>query len=257
MICIALRHVYFEDLGLFAEPLRRRGYTIRYIDTPVEPIDFRETHAADLLIVLGGPVGIGQRNAYPWLESEIAAVMARLATGRPTLGICLGAQIIASALGAAVVAAATTELGWAPLELSAEGFASPLSVLDGLPVLHWHGDGFELPSGARSLASTLLCPHQAFAVGDHVLGLLFHAEVDPAMFEHWLVGNAAELTDLGIGPGELRRATDVHGGAMIPAASAMVEQWLDTLSWPANRAGSEEAGGGAGALQGDASPSHG
>lgn len=234
MMCVALRHVQFEDLGVFAQPLRRRGYTIQYIDPAIEAVDSNVTTAADLLIVLGGPVGVAQRDAYPWLEAEIAAVAARLAAGHPTLGICLGAQIIASALGATVVRAEAVELGWSPLELSAEGLCSPLSVLKQLPVLHWHGDRFELTTCARSLASTLLCPHQAFAVSDHVLALQFHAEVDPVLFEQWLVEYAGELGDLGIEPRVLRLAASEHGAALAVAARAMLDAWLGALP---NRAG--------------------
>lgn len=228
-ICLALRHVGFEDLGLFAEPIRRRGYAIRYVDMPVEALEVAAVVDADLVVALGGPVGVYQADLFPWLGVEREALAARLAADHPTLGVCLGAQLMAAALGTDVAPGPAPEIGWAPLELSAAGRASPLGVLDGLPVLHWHGDSFALPSGATSLASTSLCPHQAFARGDRALGLQFHAEVDPARFEHWLVGNAGQLAALDLHPDTLRQGMRTHGAAMIRAAPALVHGWLDAI----------------------------
>ena len=227
--CLALRHVGFEDLGLFAEPIRRRGYAVRYVDIPVEALETAAAVEADLVVALGGPVGVYQADLFPWLGVERAALSARLAAQRPTLGICLGAQLMAAALGADIAPGLAPEIGWSPVELSTAGRASLLAVLDGLPVLHWHGDCFALPDGATSFASTPLCPHQAFACGDYALALQFHAEVDPARFEHWLVGNAGQLVDLGLDPETLRRDMRTHGAAMIRAAPALIEGWLDAI----------------------------
>ena len=199
---------------------------VRYVDIPVEALEVAAAVEADLVVALGGPVGVYQADLFPWLGVERAALSARLAAERPTLGVCLGAQLLAEALGADVAPGPAPEIGWSPLQLSAAGRASPLAVLDGLPVLHWHGDCFALPDGATSLASTPLCPHQAFARGDHALALQFHAEVDPARFEHWLVGNAGQLANLGLHPDTLRRDMRAHGAAMIRAAPALIGGWL-------------------------------
>ena len=227
--CLALRHVHFEDLGLLAAPLRRRGYEVRYVDTPVEALGLGEAINADLLIVLGGPVGANDDKRYPWLANELKAIAGRLASRRPTLGICLGAQLMAASLGAAVVKASDVEIGWGAVDLTDAGRASPLAVLEGLPVLHWHRDRFERPGGAVTLASTSLCPHQAFGVGRHALALQFHIEADPARFENWLVANAAELTAHGLDPVALRRATVLHGAAMADVSSRMIGAWLEGL----------------------------
>lgn len=237
-LCLALRHMPFEDLGLLAEPLRRRGYRVRYVDTPVEALEVDPAVDADLVVALGGPVAAYQADRYPWLKQETAALAARLEARRPTLGICLGAQLMATALGARVAPAPALEIGWAPLGLTEAGRASPLACLEGLPVLHWHGDRFGLPAGAENLASTPLCPHQAFAFGSYALGLQFHVEVDPARFEHWLVAGAGELASAGIVPDELRRGIRRHGAAMLKAAPALLDAWLEAIG--SEHPGSEE-----------------
>lgn len=228
--CLALRHVPFEDLGLFAEPLRRQGYNIKYNDTPIEPLQADEAADADLLVILGGPISAIQLEAQPWLAAEFKVVAARLSERRPTLGICLGAQLMAKALGAAVVRASAQEIGWAPIVLTGEGADSPLSAIEGLRVLHWHEDRFELPIDAVSLAATPLCPHQAFAVGRHALALQFHAEVVPGLFEAWLVGNASEFETNGIDPEELRRGMQRNGPVLVTASQTMISEWLRSLN---------------------------
>nr|WP_295661737.1 glutamine amidotransferase [Polymorphobacter sp.] len=228
--CLALRHLDFEDLGVLAAPLEARGYTIRYVDVPVEGLRPEDALDTDLLVVLGGPMNVDQVDLYPWLATELQAIRSRLAAGRPMLGICLGAQLIAQALGASVVQAPKFEIGWIPLTLTDAGRASPLASLAGLQVLHWHGYGFDLPKGAAGLASTPLCPQQAFAIGDTILALQFHPEVDPGEFEHWLEGNADDLVGHGIDPEVLRRETHELGAKTAAAAQVMLETWLDALA---------------------------
>lgn len=225
--CLALRHVPHEDLGLFAPALARRGYTIRYVDTPVEALEAGPAVDADLLVVLGGPVGVYEADRYPFLAVELDRIAARLAADRPTLGLCLGAQLMAAALGAEVAPGPRFELGWAPVELSNAGRGSPLAPLAGKPVLHWHGDNLTLPAGATGLASTEACPVQAFADGHHRLGLQFHVEVDPARIETWLVAAAHDLSCAGLTPADLREQTRRHGAAMLQAAPKLLDAWLD------------------------------
>ena len=151
---IAVRHLAFEDLGLLEPLLAERGYAVRYLDAPTEPVDADALRAADLLVVLGGPISANDTETYPFVADELAAIGARLADGSPTLGVCLGAQLMARALGADVHPARAAEIGYAPVVMSAEGRASVLAPLDGIPVFHWHGEQFTLPAGAASLAST-------------------------------------------------------------------------------------------------------
>jgi len=226
MRCLALQHVAFEDLGLFARVLSARGFEIVHRETAIDGLDEALWDDADLVVVLGGPIGVGDVAAYPWLQTTITALRRRLHTGRRTLGVCLGAQLMAAALGARVQPGPAKEIGWSPLTLSDEGRRSPLRHLGGLPVLHWHGDRFELPPGATPLASTGSTPHQAFSLGTHALALQFHPEVDATRIERWLIGHAVELAQAGVDVSELRHATRLHAPALAPAAAAMLDEWL-------------------------------
>src|SRR5260370_18106695 len=145
--CLAVRHVAFEDLGLLGPLVAARGYEVRYHDAGIDRFDSDMLIAPDLVIVLGGPIGVYEAETYPFIAGEIAAIAARLAANKPMLGICLGAQMMAAALGARVAPGPVKEIGWAPLTLTAAGAASVLAALGATPVLHWHRDHRELPSG--------------------------------------------------------------------------------------------------------------
>lgn len=223
-----IRHVHFEDLGSFAGPLARAGYEIRYHDIGRQGLP--DPLAPDLLIVLGAPVGVYEEGKYPFLRDEITLLVARLGAGRPTFGICLGAQLIARALGAKVYPSGVKEIGWGPVDLTHTASATPLRHLAETPVLHWHGDTFDLPQSAVHLASTALCRHQAFGVGPNIFGLQFHPEVDPAAgIEPWLIGHAAELGSAGIDPCALRDGAKALGPALPAKAQAMLTEWLNGL----------------------------
>lgn len=229
-ICLAVRHVAFEDLGLLGPLVSARGYDIRYHDAGLQPIDADTLIAPDLAIVLGGPIGVYERDAYPFIAGEIAAVAARMHANRPILGICLGAQMMAAALGARVAPGPVKEIGYAPLSLSAAGRVSVLAPLGDLPVLHWHGDNCDLPDGCVGLASTAHCPVQAFVRNPTQLALQFHLETEPARFESWLVGHTVELGKAGIDPRDLRRQAQKAGPALRDVGSAVFAAWLDLLA---------------------------
>jgi GMP synthase (glutamine-hydrolysing) len=228
---LALRHVAFEDLGLLAPLLARRGHDVRYVDVPIADLDDVDALAADLLVVLGGPIGVYQNDLYPFLDAETALLERRLAAERPTLGICLGSQLLAKVLGSRVYAAGVKEIGWAPLTLSAEGRASPLRHLDATPVLHWHGDTFDLPDGAVRLASTAVCKNQAFSWGGATLALQFHAEAAGRALEAWFVGHTAEIAGTpGLGVRQLRADTLRCSPALEHAGTAFFADWLTSQS---------------------------
>lgn len=193
---IVIEHLAVEHAGTLKPLLMAGGYNV----TPV-PAAAIEAHrdaaeAADLVLVMGGPIGVYDAPEYPFLTKEIDLIQSRLSRKRPVLGICLGSQLMAAALGARVYPGDRgVELGWAPVALSAEGKTHPLAFAagDGSPVLHWHGDTFDLPDGAVLLASTERYKHQAFAIGDYGLALQFHIETDEAELEQWFVAFASDI----------------------------------------------------------------
>jgi GMP synthase (glutamine-hydrolysing) len=225
--CLVLRHVAFEGLGVLAELLPAYGFATRICEVGVEPVPEAEIAACDLLVVLGGPIGVYETAAYPFLIVEQDAIAARLALKRPTLGICLGAQLMAAALGGKVAPGPAKEIGYAPVTLTEAGRASPLAVLEGVPVLHWHGDAFGLPSGVKNLAFTSICPQQAFALDSWALALQFHVEAEPASLEAWLIGHTVELGNAGIDPRILRAQAADLGAVTAQAGKNMFSAWLD------------------------------
>ncbi len=226
----AIRHIGFEDLGSFASPLREAGYDIEYIDVAEREPATLDPLGADLLVVLGGPIGVYDHDAYPVIAEEIGVLRARIAADRPTLGICLGAQLMAAALGARVYPGPAKEIGWSALELSDTAEPNPLAALRGVEVLHWHGDTFDLPKDSTLLASTPLCTNQAFSRGPNVLGLQFHPEVLGARIEHWLLGHANELATAGIDPVPLRHDWHRYGSKLEKAGAALLTGWLSQLA---------------------------
>lgn len=222
---VAIRHVAFEDLGGFHQPLSEAGYSIRYADMGLDRI--ATCGDPDLLVVLGGPIGAYEEQRYPWLQEEIAYLAARLRAQKPTLGICLGAQLMARALGARVYPGPAKEIGWKPLRISETGLLSPLS---GHPVLHWHGDTFDLPKGAIGLASTDVCLNQAFCLDRYGLACQFHPEAQAFGFERWLIGHACEIAATpGISVEGLRSDTDRYAAAALVQSQQILRNWLSQL----------------------------
>lgn len=224
---LALRHLAFEDLGLIEPQLKQRGFDVAYHEAGVDDFHAVDLATLDLLIVLGGPISVEDEVRFPWLADELALIRRRLEARQPLLGLCLGAQLMARALGARVRPMGVKEIGFAPVALTAAGQGTALAALGGQPVLHWHGDQFELPAGMVSLATTPVCPHQAFAPHDRALGLQFHPEVDPARFEQWLVGHVDELDHAGIAPAELRATMTREAEGLKAALARLMERWLD------------------------------
>jgi GMP synthase (glutamine-hydrolysing) len=227
---VAVRHVHFEDLGLFHGVLEEAGYTVHYFDAGIHDLSSVDPLSADIMVVLGGPVGVYDDGAYPFLLEERRLLQKRLASHLPTVGICLGAQQIAAALDARVVPSGGKEIGFAPVSLNSQGRASALRHLEGRSVLHWHGDNLDLPRGATVLASTQLCPNQAFSIGANILGLQFHPEADPAKLEPWLIGHAAELASSGIDPRQIRENAKEDSEALVASATAMFQEWLANIT---------------------------
>jgi GMP synthase (glutamine-hydrolysing) len=224
---LALRHVPFEDLGLLTPILAERSHTVRYVEMPTADLDAVDALSPDLLVVLGGPIGVYENDRYPFIGRELEWLEQRLAAGRPTLGICLGSQLMAKALGARVYPSGVKELGWAPVSLTPAGAASCLKHLGDAPVLHWHGDTFDLPAGAMHLASTPACRNQAFSFGQHALALQFHAEAYGRALEAWFVGHTCEIASTpNVSVGALRAATERHSATVVQRGGACFREWL-------------------------------
>ncbi|MCC5812864.1 MAG: type 1 glutamine amidotransferase [Ectothiorhodospiraceae bacterium] len=173
-----LQHVPFEGLGSIEPWLAAAGYEIscsRLFESPeLPPLD-----APDFLVVMGGPMSVNDEREHAWLAAEKRFIRHVIASGRPVLGICLGAQLIASALGARVTPNSEPEIGWFPVQgtmASEDMFRFP----EEMAAFHWHGETFELPPGAVRLARSEACENQAFQLGSNVIGLQFHLETTPA-----------------------------------------------------------------------------
>ncbi|MDZ7734741.1 MAG: glutamine amidotransferase [Gammaproteobacteria bacterium] len=224
---LVIRHVAFEDLGTLGNLLSHSNYRTHYTEAGRQALPDDKLQSTDLLVILGGPISATDENDYPFLHELHASIARRINANGPTLGLCLGAQIIARSLGAAVYTAKSKEIGWSTLELTAAGQNSCLCHLDNVPVLHWHGETFDLPEGAEHLASTPACMNQAFSIGDHLLGLQFHPEVTAVGLESWYIGHTLELSQAGIDIPNLRYDSRQYAPSLRTAADSMFAEWLD------------------------------
>ncbi|MBS7537790.1 glutamine amidotransferase-related protein [Ancylobacter lacus] len=225
---VAIRHVAFEDLGILAGLLDGQGWDLAYCEAATDDLAHRSVTGADLVIVLGGPVRVADARAFPFLTREMALIETRLGRGRPTLGIGLGAQLMAAALGARLFPDPGKKIGWDRVALTGEGRASALAPLaePDAEVLHWHGDAIELPRQAACLAHGAAGATEAFAVGRAGLGLRFHLEAGPRELEEWYVGHHAALVAAGIDIPALRRESQARRLRTGELAARVFGGWL-------------------------------
>ncbi len=227
---IAMRHVGFENLGAFAPAIRAAGYDIVYHDVGMDDREQLETLDPDLLVVLGGPIGAHDEHNYPFLTDYIRFLASRLERDRPTMGICLGAQLIARAAGSRVYPGSVKEIGFSPITLTEAGQKSCLAVFQESPTtLHWHGDTFDLPRGAQRLASSQFYENQAFSLGANIIAFQFHPEATSVGFEQWLIGHTAELSQEGISIPRLRADAEMFGESLDKKAGIICRSWLNQL----------------------------
>ncbi|WP_028317535.1 type 1 glutamine amidotransferase [Desulfobulbus elongatus] len=224
----ALQHVEFEGLGHIGQWIADRGHglalTRLYAGDPLP-----RPEAFDRLVIMGGPMNIYEDDKFPWLPAERALIGEAVAAGKSAVGVCLGAQLLADALGSPVFAGANKEIGWWPIQLTEAGKQSSLlaGVAEAPTVFHWHGDTFDIPAGAVHLATSEGCPSQAFLYDDRILGLQFHLESTPETVAAILAHCGDELV-----PGRYIQSEaqiSAAGPAHFPAINRLLATLLDRL----------------------------
>ncbi len=230
---LVFRHVAHEVLGTLDPLLKKSGFRIKYVNFGRPTYSIPDLENYDGLVVLGGPMNVDQTKQYPHLVEEIRAIEDMIGMKKPILGICLGAQLIAKALGAEVRRNGRKEIGWYDVFPTEEGKKDPLIGNFGEieKIFQWHGDTFEIPHGAIHLAESEFCKNQAFRYGDNVYGFQFHLEVDKSMIERWLTVpyNVEELRALKgtINPDDIKRETPLYIDRLYNLSSAVFYKFID------------------------------
>jgi len=194
-----LQHVGFETPGTILEWARTNGHSITYTRFFETEYILPETGSFDCLLIMGGYMNVDEEDLHPWLEKEKRFIREAILSGKKVFGICLGAQLVARVLGAEVYKGKEKEIGFFPIQFTAEARQHPW--FNHYPetdtVFHWHGDTFHLPENAMLVASSTACRNQAFIVNDQVLALQFHPEMDLVSIEQMLLHDGHELEEKG------------------------------------------------------------
>jgi GMP synthase-like glutamine amidotransferase len=226
-----LQHVAFEGPAAIADWAAARGHELRATRL-FDGAELPRLGAFDALVAMGGPMSANDDGKFAWMAPEKRLIAEALASGAPVLGVCLGAQLIASVAGARVFANAVPEIGWFPVRLTRE--AATHALFRGLPAefvpLHWHGETFELPRGSVRLAESPACANQAFAIGARVLGLQFHLEATAESVAQLVAHCGHELVAAPTVQGEVEL---LAGAASAPEIHALLYRILDR--WAAGR----------------------
>jgi len=238
---LVCQHVPYEVLGTLDAQFRRHGFRIRYVNFARYPRAEPQLKGYRGLVVLGGPMNVDEVEAHPHLRTEVCLIREAIARGIPVLGICLGAQLIARALGARVHAGGAAEIGWCRVHTMPAAKADPLFSHFGSAefVFQWHRDAFEWPPGSVPLATSATCGQQAFRYGDNVYALQFHLEVDERLVDRWLrvPARRAELERLAkaVDPEAIRRETAVHIHRLKALSHAVFGAFIGLFGLPAKR----------------------
>jgi GMP synthase (glutamine-hydrolysing) len=238
---MVFQHVAAEPLGTLHARIRARGHRIRFHNFQRHPDAQPNVDRYHGLIVLGGPMNVEDQHRYPHLKTELQTIEATLRQGKPVLGICLGAQLLAHVLGAPVRRHAQHEIGWYDLQTTDPGRSDPVlgHLGERAPVFQWHGCTFDLPRDAVQLARTDTCEQQAFRYGANAYGFQFHLEADGAMIERWLklpvYRDELATADIGRDEHDIRAATAAQLAAMQPLAEATFNNFLDLVGRPSRR----------------------
>jgi len=230
---LVFQHVPYEPLGSLDPLLKGAGFRIRYINFGREPESRPTLDGYEALIVLGGPMNSDQIDSYPNLITEVEIIREAVERDMSVLGICLGAQLLAKALGGEVSRNAVREIGWCEVEMTEAGLSDPVlsTFAPKQEVFQWHEDGISLPGGAEHLATSPASAVQAFRCGDHAYGFQFHLEVDASLVERWLTvpGNQPMLAaEAGrVEPETIRKQTAQWIGELQELSRQTFSRWID------------------------------
>lgn len=230
---LVFQHVPFEPLGTLDPLLKEAGFRIRYVNFGREPAQRPRLDRYEALIVLGGPMNSDQIDTFPNLLTEIDILREAVSRDMSVLGICLGAQLLAKALGGDVARNPEREIGWCDVELTPTGLEDPvLSTFAPVQeVFQWHEDGISLPQNVDVLAASPASPVQAFRHGEHVYGFQFHLEVNRPLIERWLTVPAHRQTleeERGrVDPDAIRRQTETSIGPLESLSRETFTRWIE------------------------------
>ena len=228
-VCV-VQHVAFEGPGAIGPWLERRGATVRRVALH-ESASLPKLDEFDALVVMGGPMGVHDSDRHPWLAAERELLARAMHAERPVLGVCLGAQQMAAALGAHVAPGPGREIGWWPVH--AEDESKAVGLCDASTVFHWHGDQFDLPPGARLVASSPICPCQGFLWGRRTLGLQFHLETTPDGLDALIHHGSEDLITAGTGyvqlPADMQRDAPLRCDDLHRTLNACLHFWIGDL----------------------------
>jgi GMP synthase (glutamine-hydrolysing) len=227
----ALQHVATEPLGTIADALLARGIDVEYVRVYAgEAVPASLGDAAGLM-VMGGPMGVYEQNELPFLRDEIRLIESALRDEKPVFGVCLGSQLLATALGAEVRQGERKEIGWFAVSLTEEGQRDRLfgNVAPSFNAYHWHGDVFDLPRGAVQLASSEQTTHQAFRFGSRAYGLLFHLEATPQIVSDMVTAFAGELAEERMSGDEIISSMNDHLPALKEIGATVFTRWAALL----------------------------
>lgn len=228
MKALIVKHIDCEGPGLLGNVLDRRRIEVTLVH-PYRGERVPDVGGYDYLVILGGPMGVYERDRFPFIDAEAQLARDAIARDVPVLGICLGSQIVAHALGAAVTKHRAREIGAMTVELTPEGATDPLLAgLDSpLSVFQWHGDTFGIPSGAARLASSPITANQAFRYGRCAYGFQFHIEVTPEMVAVWLAEYREEVASERLDAGAILNAAEREGKRWAEISEIVVGRFVD------------------------------